>query len=262
MERCPDTGRLHCQCYLRYKSAVAVSTVRALVKPGHVEVCAGDEASNIKYCTKEESRVAGPWELGERSKQGKRKDIDVVRETVLSGGGMAAVVRVATSFQGMRAGELMLKHCERGWDRSDVREVRWYHGETGGGKTKRAFDEFESEKKEDERMWVSGKDLRWFNEYDAHEWCLVDDFRKDFCTFHMLLRLFDRYPFVVETKGGFRQWLARVIIVTCPWSPSELYSSRTAEDVQQLLRRITLVECVGQPVPTPAAFSAAPNFRQ
>lgn len=261
MEKCPTTGRLHCQLYIRYNYAVAVSSVRKTFSPGHVELCAGTEEDNVKYCSKEESRIAGPWTLGVAAEPGKRKDIDIVREIVKSGGGMRAICDVATSFQALRGGELLLKYCER--ERDFVPEVYWWHGSTESGKSKLAFEEFKEHKLENERVWVSNKTLEWWEGYDAHAWVIVDDFRRDFCKFHELLRLFDRYPYRVMTKGGSRQLLARVIIVTCPWSPSQLYSSsHCAEDVQQLLRRITSVKLFGSEVPDPVAPNPVPHFRR
>lgn len=57
-----------------------------------------------------------------------------------------------------------------------------------------------------------------------------------------MLRLFDRYPYQVEVKGGTRQFLARKIYVTTPKSPALTWESRTEEDLAQLLRRITEVK--------------------
>lgn len=243
VERCPTTGKLHCQAYVRYTNQVALSRVIKLVAPNaHVEVCKGDEQENIVYCTKDESRVAGPWQIGEAAKPGKRNDINVVRELIKNGKGMREVTAVATSYQSMRAGEMILKYHEP--VRREKPEVRWYHGETGGGKTRAAFEEFPD-------AWVSGKNGQWFEGYDAHEVAIFDDFRKSFCEFSILLRLLDRYPYRVEVKGGSRQFLARVIIITCPWAPDVLYDNRSQEDIGQLLRRIDDVKLFGAVVPPP-----------
>jgi len=61
------------------------------------------------------------------------------------------------------------------------------------------------------------------------------------CTFSELLRLLDRYPYTVETKGGSVQFNASMIIFTSPHSPMEMWGARTQEDLQQLMRRITEV---------------------
>lgn len=70
---------------------------------------------------------------------------------------------------------------------------------------------------------------------------VIDDFRADFCKFHVLLRLLDKYPYVVEVKGGSRQWLAEEIFITAPMHPRDAYAHRSDEDIKQLLRRITTI---------------------
>ena len=95
----------------------------------------------------------------------------------------------------------------------------------------------------DERVWESGRNLKWWEGYDAHPNVLIDDFRKDFCTFHELLRILDRYPYRIEVKGTSRQLLAKRIIITCPYHPEIIYDTR--EDIGQLLRRITKIVYIG-----------------
>lgn len=251
-----QTGRLHVQAYVRFKRNVAVSRVRALVAPGHVEVARGTEQDNIKYCSKEESRVCGPWQHGKEKAQGKRNDIMMVREAIKQGKGLREIAQEATSYQGLRSAQLLLSYLEPG--RNFKPEVRWYYGSTGSGKTRAAIEEFP-------QAYMSGKDGKWFDGYDAHPVCIIDDFRKSFCAFDVLLRLIDRYPFRVECKGGSRQFLARVIIFTCPWHPKILYENHPDEAIEQLMRRIDVEKQFGQIVPPPQYHSVgacAPHFRK
>lgn len=215
------------------------------------------------YCLKESDRVDGSrtMEWGVPPQQGKRKDIDVVRDVLRGGGGMRDLAHVAGSFQALRSGELLLKYVEPGRDFKPA--VYWFHGETGSGKTRRAFEMFE-EKRESptDEAWISGRNLKWWEGYDAHKFVIIDDFRKDFCTFHELLRILDRYPYRVETKGASRQLLARFIVFTCPWSPEVLFASRSEEDIGQLMRRIDSVEQFGEEVPAPVPAPSVSHFRQ
>lgn len=251
-EECPSTKRRHWQGYIRFSSPKSFSYVKKVFLPWndvHIEIARGTPAQNIAYCSKQESRVAGPWEFGDKpAEQGKRSDLLHVRDLVSAGQGMRTIAQEVTSYQGLKFAESLLKYAEPG--RNFVTEVRWYHGSTGSGKTRAALEEFPD-------AWVSGRNLKWWDGYDAHEVVVVDDFRKDFCTFHELLRIFDRYPYRVETKGGSRQLLAKVIIVTCPWDPEVLFSGRSAEDVGQLLRRISSVKLFGAVVPPPNVVNSA-----
>lgn len=246
VEKCPTTDRLHVQGYIRFDVPIAFSTVIGLFPPRccQLSVANGNEEQNIAYCSKEESAVSAFFEQGERAKQGKRNDVVVVKEMIASGKGMRSVIGAVNSYQAMKCAELCLKYLEPGRDFQP--EVRWYYGSTGSGKSRKAKEEFPD-------AWMSAKDLSWFEGYDAHEVVIFDDFRKDYCTFHVLLRLLDRYPYRIENKGGSRQLLARVMIITCPWHPEVLYSSRADEDIAQLMRRITSCTLFGNIVPPPVA---------
>lgn len=239
-ERCPSTQRIHLQAYARFDRAVAFSTAKSLFGECHLEPAKGTEESNISYCSKEDSKCAGPFHFGVVARAGNRSDLSTARDIVKSTGRVRDVVESVTSFQAIRVAEVFLKYLEPGRDFKS--EVFWYHGNTGSGKTHSAVTE-------NEDVWVSQKNLRWWDGYDAHKTVVIDDFRRDFCTFHELLRILDRYPYRVETKGGSRQLLARRIIVTCPWHPEDLFSNRCAEDVGQLMRRIDHVKLFGERVP-------------
>ena len=253
-------NHLHYQGYIRFGTNVSLSRLVKLfdssvggVSGVHCEIARGSEEQCVLYCTKEESRVAGPWEFGERAKPGKRNDLVRVREIIENGGGMRQVAQEALSYPAIKTAESILKYCEKGRDWET--DVRWYYGETGSGKTRAAIEEFPD-------CWISGKSLKWFEGYDAHECVVVDDFRRDFCTFHELLRICDRYPYRVETKGGSRQLLAKTIIFTCPWSIDQLFKDRSDEDILQLKRRVKTEKLFGQKVPSPNRPSAcAPHFK-
>lgn len=216
----------HHQGFIMFKNATTFKRVKKILPEGsHIEICKGSPQDNIKYCSKEEIL----FEKGEKPKQGKRTDLDEIKEIVENHGGMKDILNIAKSYQSAKMGEILLKYKEK--PRTWKTNVKWYYGSTGVGKTKTAFEELNE-------PWVSGKNLKWWEGYDAHENVIIDDFRGDFCTFHELLRILDRYEYRIENKGGSRQLLAKNIIITCPKSPEEIYENRSDEDIKQLLRRI------------------------
>lgn len=238
LERCPETLKLHVQGYSRFSRPKRLGGVRSMFE-AHWEGAKGNEQANIKYCSKTASREAGPWRAGLETQQGKRKDLEVARELIKSCGKIAKVAEVVSSYQALKGAEVLIKYLEP--KRNFKPEVRWYHGSTGAGKTRDAMEEFPD-------AYMSGKNLKWWEGYDAHDAVVVDDFRADFCTFHELLRILDRYEYRVEVKGGSRQLLAKTIIITCPYHPSELYKNRSEEDIGQLLRRIDTIKLYGNVV--------------
>ena len=119
--------------------------------------------------------------------------------------------------------------------------VYWYHGATGTGKTKRAYEVALELADGDGDIWWANGSLKWFDGYDGHSVAILDDFRPDWAKLWFMLRLLDRYPMRVEVKGGFRQWVADHIFITCPKPPEECYLE-AGEDIDQLLRRVTIVK--------------------
>lgn len=189
----------------------------------HIEVAIADAQQNITYCSKQ----SVIYQFGVPPEPGKRKDLDVVRDIIKQGGGMRDVVQSASSYQSVKMGEQLLKYMET--KRRFKPHVMWFYGGTGTGKSRMAYELFPE-------AYTAMSTAKWWDGYDAHQDVIIDDMRKDFCKFHELLRLLDRYPVQLETKGGTRQFLAKNIVITSCYSPKELFDTR--EDIQQLLRRI------------------------
>jgi len=230
VEVCPETGRKHHQGYAEFKTNRKLKRLKSLgPNKFHWETRKGSQSDAVAYSMKD-----GVWfQFGELKigKQGKRTDLEEVRQLVKGGAGMKDIVEVANSFQAIRMAEVYLKYNEiqRDW----APEVHWLWGPTGSGKTRKAVEMAGAD------YWISARNLKWWEGYDAHKTVIIDDFRKDFCTFHELLRILDRYPYRLEVKGASRQLLAKVIIITSCYPPDQVYETR--EDVAQLLRRINFI---------------------
>lgn len=68
LERCPQTGRLHWQAFVKFRrdSKQRKTWFHSFVQGVHAEVVSKERAEAINYGTKEETRVEGPAENGER----------------------------------------------------------------------------------------------------------------------------------------------------------------------------------------------------
>lgn len=73
-------GTLHLQGYLQFGARRSLAAVRRtfqdVIPNAHWEKSKGTAQQCRDYCTKDETRVSGPWEGGEISKKGKRSDLD------------------------------------------------------------------------------------------------------------------------------------------------------------------------------------------
>lgn len=175
-------------------------------------------------------------EFGTMPQQGKRNDIDAIRDQLKERPAMREVVETAKSYQSVKMAELYLKYKEK--KRSVKPVVIWYYGDTGTGKSETALTELDREE-----TYECPRTGRWFDGYDAHKYVLIDDVRDDFMPYSELLKFCDKVPFRVETKGGTRQMLAEAIIFTSPHDPITCLTQNKIlnEDPKQFLDRIDYI---------------------
>lgn len=219
----------HFQCYIRWKNAKTFSRMKKLFPRAHLKVARGTDKDNKKYCSKEEVLM----EKGEPSEQGSRNDLKGITDMILHNPCMDYIIDNVSSLQAIRTAEKLMVYREprRSWKT----EIYWFHGATGTGKSRRAYELYPD-------AYTAMDTGQWWEGYDGDEVVIIDDMRRDFLKFHQLLKLFDRYPYRVEVKGGSRQFLAKTIVVTSCYSPSDMFDTRQEEDIQQLLRRITEIK--------------------
>lgn len=219
-------------------------TLAALKKiPGmeraHIEAMRGTPEHNLNYCTKQDTNA---FVHGVMPKPGKRNDLIACYESLRDGATMRQLalehgVEVIKYCKGLTVTRSLLVE-----PRNESPKVIWIYGPTGVGKT-RVSVEF-ANKHYGGEFWMSAGSLQWLDGYDGQPVAIIDDFRGKHCTFSFLLRLLDRYPFRVPFKGGFVEWVPKVIFITCPYSPEEVFEVRgkhLPEDLHQLNRRITRV---------------------
>lgn len=225
-EICPSTGRPHVQSYIKFKSPRYWTALRKQYPGTRIAKANGNAYSNFKYCSKDDDFI----EIGRRPKQGARSDLLAVKNAVKKGTTVRQIIEdVAVNYQSVKMAETMMKYFEQ--KRTWRPNVIWLWGETGNGKTEYAKKLCKND------FCMSQSNGKWWNEYDAHENVIIDDIREDWVPFKDLLSLLGEHAYTVETKGGTRQFLAKKIIITCPWKPQQLFG-HIQEDIRQLLRRI------------------------
>lgn len=198
----------------------------------HIKIANGTGAQNVTYCSKDGTF----WEKGERPKgQGKRSDIDAATDILSNGGSLQEVaVSLPSVFvkfhRGLREYQLITQK-RRNWKT----EVYWLWGPTGSGKSRWAWETYPD-------AYMKQSTTKWWCGYVDQDTCIIDDFRPSKeLPFNFVLNLFDRYPLLLETKGGQVQCLFKTIIVTCPFSPDQLLTHLDwvgVEQGNQLKRRI------------------------
>lgn len=230
-----EKGTPHIQGYIELKKRTRFETLKKMMPRAHIETRKGTSAQAADYCKKD-----GKYEeWGTRKMQGKRNDLDKVRECALNDG-MRTVTSIYNTQQ-IRVAEKFLTYNEepRNWKPL----VIWIYGPTGTGKSKLARELITSED-----IYTKNTGTKWWDGYDKHENVIIDDFRPSWWDITYMLNLIDRYEFRIEYKGGSRQFVPKTIIITSSLHPKDCYYN-TGEAIDQLLRRIDIIENLVPNVP-------------
>lgn len=103
-----------------------------------------------------------------------------------------------------------MKTAPRQWET----EVHVLFGPTGTGKSKWCMDNYP------DAYWKQRS--KWWDGYFKHETVILDEYYA-WLPFDLLLRMCDRYPLLVESKGGQIQFVPKTIVFTTNRLPDEWY---------------------------------------
>lgn len=241
---------LHFQFYISLAKRCVLNTLKKINGSAHWETARGSPSQNKKYCTKEDTRVSGPWEVGEPIGQGHRSDLDRVAALVCEGQSLRQIAEAEPSgfiryHHGIKA--LRVALSEKG-DRKfgpDGPEVWIFWGPAGTGKSRHAFETWPD-------AYVKMTTDKWWDGYEGQDTVIFDDFKGSSMRLHDFQRVIDRYPMRVEMKGGSITLSATRYVFTSNRHPSEWYSAE-ADPHGTVMRRVNefcvdrgrLIHCLG-----------------
>jgi len=211
----------HYQGIVGFEKRMRLTQLKNLLPRAHFEI-ARDIQASIKYCQKEEGRLDGPWLRGDvpTQTQGRRNDLESIKAKVLAGTSMREVAtdHFQSAVRYFRGLQSLITMFQPG--RDFVTKIYVFWGPTGTGKTEMAM-KFPTPYKV--HSVIKGGVL-WFDAYDPaeHETVIIDDFYGGI-KWTELLQLCDRYPHLVQTKGGMVQFRGKTIIFTSNNRPESWY---------------------------------------
>jgi hypothetical protein len=230
-ERCPTSGRDHLQGYIELPQAQRRSWLSRATDPRiHWEPRRGSQSQAIDYCSKQDTRVDGPWQYGTPHHQGARTDIDALKRSSDNGDSLQALwsQHFGTMLRYHRA--MASYRLVNAPSRDKKTQVYVFYGPPGSGKSGYAH-----------RLYPNsyGKDPthRWWDGYDSHEFVIVDDYAGAW-SYEYLKNICDRYPVAVETKGGTTAFTASTIVFTSNQHPRSWYPNHPYSELE---RRIELI---------------------
>lgn len=263
-----ENGTEHYQGYLEFNKRMYMTGVKKCFGANsnrvHVTPCSGSRMKNIKYCTKPETYVAGPWWIGDineetetekRGNQGARKDLhngvqllrergdDAINE-ILEIGGDAAIKNFAQMQNMAEKLDLMEKkksdmefwkeqraRRDRGeeFQAQKQRDVFVYFGPTAVGKTTEVkMNTLGLEK----GLFVKTCDHKWWCGYNGEPTVMLDEFKGDgsFITIEGFNNMTNEGAYQVEIKGGQKTFKATEIHVASNTHPCHWWKARDGNE--------------------------------
>lgn len=220
-------GTPHLQGYIELKNKKKLTALKKFNPRIHWEKLKGKPWQAANYCKKDGDFQE--WgEISMKEKPGKKdEDFSFTVGNFLTGG-MRRVLASPPTMTRIRVLEKWATYLEP--SRLEKPYVHWIWGASGTGKSRQAAEYPDC-------YWKD--DTKWWDGYDGHETIVLDDFRGSQMKFTYLLRLLDRYPMRVETKGGYRQLNSKNIVITSIVHPTQSYAGiQEEEPIRQLERRI------------------------
>ncbi len=234
MER-SESGTLHAQGYIEFVSTRRMAALKKLLRGAHWEARQGTREQARDYCRKDDTRLdppVGPFEGGTfGQKRGRRNDLVLLREAAQEG---RSELSVADDDELTSVWTKYYKSFERykrlnAGDRTWKTRVILYRGESGAGKSKRALDKYPNAYWQNRQQWWCG--------YAGHTVVVLDDY-DGWLPLATFLRLLDRYPMMVETKGGQAAFIARTVVITTNDPVCNWYPKASEERLRAINRRI------------------------
>ncbi|QDJ95255.1 replication-associated protein [Capybara virus 24_cap1_1774] len=217
----------------------------------HWESANGSAEDNIKYCSKEETRIGGPYIFGTPSKQGRRSDLLDLRDAVRAGKrGVELfdddlVAGAAIKYQ--RGVDAMVTAYTTAPSRPNIRVVLHY-GPAGTGKTHCAhvdgayyYDGSSSGFWPGYKVYLGGCGawlVLFTNIFQGERIIVLDEFGGHTLQPLLFQRLCDVYPLTLSIKGGQVPCMAEEVHICTNYLPNEWWSAKTKFNQDAVYRRI------------------------
>lgn len=251
LEQAPDTGMLHVQGFVHFQHARRLSTVKhwcAVVNfnGAHLEPMRGTPQQAWDYCTKDESRVAGPYLHGDRpGGQGDRRDLKTfvadaaklkTRELTLAD---LQETHYSVEARHTKYFDRVVGRNQSGRDFPTFCGV--FYGDSGTGKSRMARQFCADHKLGDPyflRLPETKTAQLFWERYRQEPVVIVDEMGPNRMTLAEFNSLIDSRPHLVNVKGSSEQFLSRLIIFTSNFHPDLWFVPKDDDDrLRQTVRR-------------------------
>lgn len=215
-----EEGTPHHQGYACFKTNKTLHAMKLINPRAHWETRKGTHEQAKEYASKADTRVAGPWVIGEEPKKGKRTDLLLLKQRLEEGATEQDIINdddlYTTVQQYPKA--IGIHRMLASKHRNFKTQVLVLYGPPKKGKSHYWSVAFPN-------AYVKPVG-EWWDGYDQQEAVVLDDFY-GWLKYAFFLQLLDRYPLYVEVKGGTRVFNSHFIVITSNKAPSAWYDPET-----------------------------------
>lgn len=229
-ERGHEAGTEHFQIFLVFTIGKRFSTIKKLFPRAHIEKANGSNVQCRDYCTKSDTRISGPYELGVFAEERARTDIVNLMEMIKSGASDYEIGKVYPNYYFNKLDRIrqmrqeLLRH-----DMEDIQKQGfvcvYIYGPSRVGKTYNLFNYFGNSK----AYWVKQYEKNYFDEFRNQKVVIFDEFRSQI-DFSIFLNLADAYPLDLSCRYNNKFGNYNTVFISSNWSPIEQYSFQRSND--------------------------------
>ena len=235
-----EKGTEHIQMFLVFTVGKWFSTVKTYFPEAHIEKAQGSNVQCRDYCSKEDTRISGPYELGEFAEQRSRTDLATIVELATSGATDSDIQKLFPSQYLLHIDKIHKVREQQRYDENKKNErkviVTYIYGPPGCGKTRFIVDKYGYGNFY--RMTNYRKNC--FDFYDNEKVIVFDEFDSSLPITEMLNYL-DVYPVQLPCRYSNKMANYDEVYIISNLKLSEQYQNIQNEkptQFQALLRRI------------------------
>ncbi|AJD07544.1 replication-associated protein [Sewage-associated circular DNA virus-25] len=240
------SGTPHIQGYVRFTHPKKLEAAkRALVcEEAHMEIANGNEGQCIDYCTKEDTRIGGPWVYGtqkrDAGRKGSRSDLQAVAEAAQKPG--VSMRQLAREFpaQVIKYSQQIERYMALVEDEVPIERDIFVHviwGPTGTGKTHRVRHGIPQR----DLYVVNGKGRGCFDQYAGQKALVLEEFEPNEWSINEVKTLLDKWTCPLNARYSNKTARWTQVFITSNSDPMSWYQLWLPADLAAFQRRLTRI---------------------
>lgn len=222
-ERGHESGTEHFQIFIIFTVGKRFSTMKKLFERAHFEKAGGSNVQCRDYCTKSDTRVSGPYELGVFAEERARTDITNLLEMIKNGASNFEIMKsypnhylkYIDKIERIRQ-EMLYEEKSNSFKKDLV--VVYVYGGSGVGKTSSLFGYYGNK-----ACYLKQYSKNVFDNYKNQDVMVFDEFRSQL-DFSEFLSFIDIYPVELNRRYANMFGNYNVVFILTNWSPIQQYS--------------------------------------